>query len=189
AGVIIKPPQGGLNEDHEVRPRLAEPFELADRGGVVSRLAPVSPLALQEGDAAASGENGAAPPRILIHEDKGIPLRYDRCDPPQPAGDLVPPAIRPPRPRIGRKAQGSAAAAQGVETMLLAAQAGAKAPLERLAPAVVLAVRPPAALWLRNLSYGSEEGGQAAQVQVWRSAELPFGNGKDPLQERPRPGV
>src|SRR5262249_43060533 len=120
---------------------------------------------------------------------KGVPLRYDRCDSLQPRVDLVPPAIRPPRPRVGRNAQGLAAAAQGVETMLFAPQAGAKALLERVAHAMVLAVGPPAALWLRNPCYGSEEGGQAAQVEVWRSADLLFGNGKGPLQERPRPGV
>src|SRR5262249_37340244 len=142
-----------------------------------------------EGDAAAAGDYRAAPPRILIHQDEGVPRWDERRDSPQPPANLVPPGIRSPPPRVRRNAQGLTTAAQSVETILLAPQAGAQALLERVAQAMVLAVVPPAALRLRNSSYGSEEGSQAAQIEVWRSTELLLGDGKDPFQEQPRPGV
>src|SRR5262249_21464003 len=123
AAVIFKPPERVWNEDHEVRTQRPQPLELTNRGGAIGRLAPVSPPALQERDAAAAAEDRASPPRILIHQDEGVPRSDERRDPPQGPVYLVPPAIRPPSAQVRGNAGGLATTAQGAGTIRLRPQA------------------------------------------------------------------
>src|SRR5262245_19994635 len=94
---------------------------------------PQPPPALQERDAVTAADDRASPPRILIHQDEGVPRSDDRRDRPQRPVDLVPPAIRPPSAQVRGNAGGLATTAQGVETTRLVPQAGAEALLERVA--------------------------------------------------------